>query len=167
MIECIQCHNEYSPNAKAFPFCAEPKPTPTAAKGCLWIIIIFIALIILASPSSTIADLAPQPSAKNLPTVSAMAIFNAYETNEVKADLDYKGKRFKIQGYVRSISKNFLDQIIIHLDTPNQFMSIHCTGFKHTEQAVAQLSEGDQVTISGTGGVMIIGSPTFDKCELE
>lgn len=88
-------------------------------------------------------------------TVSAVDLLKAYDENEVKADNLYKGKTLEVTGDVKSIGKDILDKVYITLGDKDEtfaIISVQCY-FKDDAEIdkVAELSEGDKVTVVGTG----------------
>jgi len=97
-------------------------------------------------------------------SVSAMALWRAYQANEVAADDDFKGKLLEVTGEVAKIDKDFMDDIVVNLRSGNQFMATHAYVEDSEKSAAKHLSKGDTVTLRCTGGGMIIGSPVLRDC---
>lgn len=99
--------------------------------------------------------------------VDAVRLWQDYDANEVAADNLYKGKMLAVSGTVRSIDKDFLDNIVIRLATPNQFMSVMATMEDYESGKAASLSKGQAVAVVCKGAGMIIGAPVLHGCRMQ
>lgn len=138
----------------------------------------FIALVVVAivgsrfdtskpATASTAQAPAAAPQAqpkKEFVSTSAREIFAEYEANEVAADQKYKGKEVVIVGTVQSIDKDAFNNIVVHLQTPNQFMSVSATLQDKYESEAARMNKGEVLGFSCTGAGRIIGSPVLRDC---
>jgi hypothetical protein len=140
----------------------------------------FIALVVVAivgsrfdTSKNATASTAPAPAAAAAPqaqpekefvSTSAREIFAEYEANEVAADQKYKGKEVVIVGIVQSIDKDGFNNIVVHLQTPNQFMSVSATLQDKYESEAARMNKGEVLGFSCTGAGRIIGSPVLKDC---
>ncbi|HWQ42871.1 MAG TPA: hypothetical protein VN456_12665 [Desulfosporosinus sp.] len=92
--------------------------------------------------------------------ITAKALLDDYESNEVKADLMYKGKLVEVNGIVDDIRVTF-GKTAVSLSAGNSSSLNNVTCYfddKTEDNKVADLKKGDQVTISGVvNGKMIIG----------
>ncbi len=174
---CVECGRDVSTSARTCPHCGRNNPTgallgtwSTGAKvglGCLAIVIVLVlvgqqaAEHIATSPraqSSLATRRAPQY------TITASRLFADYHANEVAADNEYKGRYFTITGTVTSIDKNFLDQIIIRIGTPNMFEDVMASLESSEANLAAQLHKGQSVGLLCKVDGMIIGSPSLSDC---
>lgn len=96
--------------------------------------------------------------------VDASKLWNDYEANEVAADERYKGKLIQINCVVVSVDKNFLDDIVVHLKSPNPFLNISATIQSSEAAKAAAVRKGARLTLICKGGDRIIGSPTLHDC---
>jgi hypothetical protein len=120
-------------------------------------------------PSSSSAPSArPSPAAAAVRTASievdARRLWQDYDANEVSADNYYKGRILKVRGTVTSIDKDFMDNIVLHLASPNEFMQTMATMQKSQAHQAAALSKGERVVLICEGKGRIIGSPSLDDC---
>ena len=143
---CKECKKEISTDAKSCPNCGKKSPHGMGllAKVGLG----FFGFVVLsavvggnknsnASQASMVpAAAAEPPQVKNVESetpalppleVDAMQLWRDYDANEVSADNMYKDRSLAVTGRVASIDKDFLDNIIIHLRSPNQFMHTRAT----------------------------------------
>lgn len=121
-----------------------------------------------ASPGTAAATppASATPAQPQQPLLSATAenLFAEYDANEVSADQMYKGKPLVVVGAVQSIDKDAFNNIVVHLETPNQFMSVSATLQDKYESAAAQMRKRDVVALSCVGAGRLIGSPILKDC---
>ena len=119
-----------------------------------------------ASAAQPVADAAPAPVAPApvAVAVTAGALYDAYDSNEVAADQKYKGKLLAISGTVQSIDKDVLDNIIVTLKTKNEFMAVRAYLNKEHEPLAASLGKGQKISWTCTGDGKMIGSPVIRDC---
>jgi tRNA_anti-like len=96
---------------------------------------------------------APAPAAEAAEpaiVIAAAALVKEYESNELKADSLYKGKRVRTAGIVESISKDILNHPFVTLGSPAEFLKVQCS---FEDDAAAQkalnLKSGDKITMEG------------------
>ena len=81
-------------------------------------------------------------------TIKATNLAASYEENEVKADENFKGKTFFVEGTVSEIKKDIMDGSIYVVLAGNQmFRDVHC--FIDDKDAASQLQKGMRVTFQG------------------
>ncbi|MBK5938914.1 OB-fold protein [Halochromatium roseum] len=88
------------------------------------------------------------PSSAHAETITASALFQAYEQNEIVAEDSYNGRRIGIDGRVAGLKQAIMGAPIVLLDAgaPNQWISCH---FPQKAQAeIAKLQIGDPVSFS-------------------
>lgn len=107
------------------------------------------------------APAAPRPTPV---AVTASALFDAYDSNEVAADQKYKGKLLAVSGSVQSIDKDAFNNIVVTLKTRNEFMPVHAYLGKEYEAVAASLSKGQKISWECNGDGKIIGSPIIREC---
>lgn len=115
-----------------------------------------------APPSS------PKPSAPAAAPidVTAVALWKAYDDNEVAADVVYKGKNLAVTGKVAGIDKDILGDVVVRLRSPNEFLDVHATLHESQASAAAALKKGSKVTVICVGEGFMMGSPMLAKCRL-
>ncbi len=105
-------------------------------------------------------------SSLNAQQMSAIDLKNHYANNEVRADQYFKGRRVEVKGKINKIRKDFLNNIVVELDTNTSgFQDVRCYMKKESAQEAANKNQGTMVGITGIGGGMIIGSPIINDCE--
>jgi hypothetical protein len=87
-----------------------------------------------------------------------------YDANEVVADEKYKGKKLAVTGKVKSIEKDYADDIIVRLITDKTYDYIMAYGIP--ANAAKSLSKGQLVTITCRGNGMTMGNPKLNSCIL-
>lgn len=100
-------------------------------------------------------------------TVGAAQLWTDYQNNEVAADEKYKGRLLLVTGTIASIDKDAFDNMVVRLQSPNQFMNVHAKLEDSEKSEAARLSKGQKVTVKCEGGGMIIGSPMLRDCTIE
>lgn len=153
-------------------------------KALLVILALFVGLIVLgallpeqpkketaadkpATVAETPAATAAEPVEKPLPAalqVAALKLFEDYQSNEVSADQQYKGKTLEVDGTVAGINKNAFGGIYVDLRTSNEFMSIQASGLP--EDVAANLKKGQAITVRCTGNGMMMGMPMLGDCSM-
>ena len=118
----------------------------------------------VAAPVVTVAVAAPIAV---LPEVTADSIASAYSENTIAADLQFKGKKFKVTGIVTDISTDFMGKPYITLQSSvNRFMKPQFS-FEESEVArLANLKKGSTVSIICIGKGDIAKTPMSGSCTL-
>ena len=115
------------------------------------LVVVIFSIIAIASTEETIeVDIAGKSPEV---TVSAYEIYQAYEANEVAADLKYKEKIIQVSGVVESIGTDFMDTIYVSLSVGDEYeiSSVQCFFADSHKADAASLSKGQRVTIKGLG----------------
>ena len=99
--------------------------------------------------------------------MTAEKLFTDYQANEVSADEVYKGKNLLVTGKVSSITKDFLDNIVVSLVTSNQFMSVMATVDDSEKSKAGKLAKGESVSVLCKGGGAVVGSPMLGDCKIQ
>ena len=148
-------------------------------KILIGIVVAFIVLIIIGAlmgedTSNTDTNNTVDTSAaieNNAPVetvaVTARELFSAYESNEVAADKQFKGKMLEVTGTISSIDSGFGDGAIVQLSTGNDFQSVSAQGDDSFTDVAATLSKGQQVTMICKGDGEVIGSPMLGDCVVQ
>ena len=80
-------------------------------------------------------------------TISATALSDFYQKNEVKADETYKGKSFYISGSVMEIKKDIMNTPYVELRGDGVLRNVQCF-FEDTKE-LSELNKGQKITIHG------------------
>ena len=185
---CRECKKEISTDANPCPHCGKKNPHGMSkllkygggAVGALIIISVAASSsktqdeakhnaaggAAVAAPSAAPAP-AAAPAAKSFDlTVDAMKLWKDYDANEVAADGLYKGKNLQVTGVVASIDKDFMDNIVLHLKAPNEFMDTWAKLEKSEADKAATLKKSEKVTLICEGNGRIMKSPHLDDCTI-
>lgn len=148
-------------------------------KILIGIVVTFIVLVIIgalmgedtstndsSNTSDTSAAVENNPPVETV-KVTAQELFSAYESNEVAADKQFKGKILEVTGTISSIDSGFGDGAIVQINTSNDFQSVSAQGDDSFTDAAATLSKGQQVTMVCKGDGEVIGSPMLGDCVVQ
>lgn len=96
-------------------------------------------------------------------TFTAPRLTASYEDNEVRADENFKGKVFYVEGIVSDIKKDIMDDIYVTLEGDQMFRDVQC--YFDDKNTAAQLQKGMRVTFKGKcDGLMM--NVLMKNCEL-
>lgn len=178
---CPKCGRPIAPPAPVTVNVAPPapqKPVKPAKKnsGCAPVILVaIIAFVVWAASrddapkpgSSTSASSAasrPAEAPKPVFATTAMQLFQDYDRNEVAADEAMKGHIVRVKGRIQAIDKDFTDDVIVNLQTPNEFMPARMQMIDEEKSAAAGLSKGQTVEVECERMSRVVGSPSGRKC---
>lgn len=153
---CKDCNAEMSKKAPACPQCGAPAKKKTSVlTGIFGIFFILIIIGYIGNLGEDNSDSASAKSSK--PSVPAMQVgvielIDAYEANEVGADIKYKGKRIKISGTVRDIKKAFGGSlyVIFHKGGKYSFDGIQLYFDDSYTTSLGKLNKGERITVECT-----------------
>jgi hypothetical protein len=119
-----------------------------------------------SAPSESSAVVSSSNGNVELLEVDAPVVYAAYESNEVRADQIFKGRKVRLSGYVRDIGTGLFGEPIIYLDVGDTFRSVHARTPRDelSRDGAARLEKGDFVRLVCTGSGVSIGSPQFRDC---
>ena len=137
-------------------------------KAFKWAGIGFLALIVIGiiagNDENTTSAAGTQEKPAEVFKITSTELFNAYEANEVATDENLKGKLIEVSGTVDSIDKDAFDNIVIHLRTPNQFMSTSLQVDESEKGKAIALNKGTKVSIRCDKMMRVMGSPAGRDC---
>jgi hypothetical protein len=81
-------------------------------------------------------------------TLTPEQLVGAYTDNEVRADGNFKGKTFYVDGVIESIGKDIMDKPYVSLKSDDVVRSVQC--MLDSDAEAAQLNKGERVTVKGT-----------------
>ncbi len=118
--------------------------------GCAAIVIIaaIVLIISLLAPGDNSEEYSPTATPIK---VTAQALYEAYEENEVAADAKYDDKILEVRGIVESIGKDILDTPYIKLTSGAEYevWGVQCMFDEKHESELARLTKGQITTIQG------------------
>ena len=168
MIECKECKQKVSSQAKTCPSCGAAVPKQV---GCLQsigiaIVALFLFMFIFGKGTSkndgTEASTA-QP-VEEVVIATSKEIAAAYDENEARGDALYKDKLIQVTGKVDSVNKDVTDNTVIILAGKKMFQSVHATLNDTEEQTAINVQKGQTVTLRCRGRGEVIGSPMLKDC---
>ena len=118
------------------------------------------------TPAATTAPAdtpAPAPAAIK---ITARALSQEYQANEVAADGKYKGKMLEVTGKVEAIGKDILDDPYVALAGADLLATVQFGFTKADNEQLAQLSKGRTITIRGECRGLILTMVTLDDSEI-
>lgn len=171
---CPNCGATTADKSSAVPP-AEPKKKSNKLLGCLGIgvgVIILLVVVGSLAPDQpgTADDSAPAASAaetapEDLPlAVTAAELFNAYENNEASAQSYFGERKLLVSGTVDKVILDFMDNPVVLLRTPNQFMSAHAALAEDAQGEAPNFNPGDQVKLLCQGVSEVIATPMLKDC---
>lgn len=90
-------------------------------------------------------------------------LYQAYEDNEIAADKKYKDKLLEVTGTISDFGVDVFGTSYIMLDTGGPFKDTQVFFKKGEDDKIAELSKGQDVTVVGTGGGLVITSLVINK----
>ena len=139
-----------------------------------WIMaaIILIGLVIVSnlgddkiSNSEKNNDTVQKDEQRKPQTISSEKLYAAYETNEISADQNFKGKSIYVTGIIENIKKDFRNNILyITLDTGQTLTSVNC--YFDDEKTAAKLRKEQKVVFKGTCEGMQFTTVIIRNCEI-
>ena len=104
----------------------------------------------------------PEPVAK---AVSARALFDAFQANEVAAKAEYGVGPIAVSGTVAGVTLDLFDKPVVQLATSNQFMPVQASGLDAA--TAGAMSKGQNVTVVCARVGEVIGAPMLDDCTIQ
>jgi len=99
--------------------------------------------------------------------LEASDLWRSYSANEVAADDKWKGRSLHVVGTLQSIGKDFADDVILQLRSPNQFMPTRAYLNESETDTAATLRKGQRVLLTCTCQGRIVGSPVLKNCTID
>lgn len=96
-------------------------------------------------------------------TITAIELAEAYEDNEVRADVKYKNKIFFVDGVIEDVAKDLLNRTYVSLEGVDLFTSVTC--YFSNSSDVLDLGKGMRVVIRGRCDGAMLGVD-MEHCEL-
>lgn len=95
---------------------------------------------------------------------NAKALARLYGENEIAADDKIGNRKVEVSGTIKNIRKDFKDDVVIELDTGNQFMPARLRMDDEERSKAAKLKKGQKTTITCEKMKLLIGSPSGSSC---
>lgn len=141
------------------------------SNNATWIVLFLVALVSLlviaefmndSKPSATdqvVQEAAPQPILE----ISAKELEQAYDENEVAAQMRFDGHLLRISGVLESITLDGDDQADLHIDT-GAFLGLNVDVDPSQKDWAAQMAKGDKVIVECTSVREGLGKPFVEGC---
>lgn len=138
-------------------------PAPKPKRKGIWrdilIVVVVLSFVVIymnwekadAAPSATTAYTTTATTERSIDMrVSAAEIISAYDSNEVQANLLYRGKYVELSGIVDRIDES-LNQAIVHVNEGDKYTlkSVRCVIQAKQKTDAANLVKGQTVKIKG------------------
>lgn len=182
MKPCKECGQAVSTSANACPKCGKKSPTgmsPIMMFGGGFIFVVIAIIWIknrvaefsgseiqtsspIVSDSRSIQHEAPPPI-----KITARALREAYEENEVAADAEYKGKALNMSGTLSSIDKDAFGNVVMWVSTGSEFERAMAKLKDGQEPAAARLRKGRRVSLLCIGDGRTLGSAILTDCLIQ
>ena len=97
---------------------------------------------------------------------TAKSLSNLYSENEIAADNKIGGRKIEITGPIQEIRKDFKNDVVIELQTGNQFMPVRLSMEDGERSKAAKLRKGQKTVITCDKMMLLIGSPSGNNCTI-
>ena len=160
LTSCKSCNAEIATSAKVCPQCGAKNKKPIYKKWWVWavgIIVLFVVIGSQGNKDNSAPVTSPQPVSESAEVktpdviIEASKLMSEFESNEIKANADYKDKLAEITGTVSSIGESLGSTYIVLTDGSEYAITgIQCF-FKDKNQIahIAEIAKGDKVTVIG------------------
>lgn len=189
MSNCRVCNLPVAKSANKCPHCGARNPNKSENALVTVSLVLVISLVIILvvaicigissddagtstdSGSSSAQTQTPEDDPVQYIEVTAPELWDAYQGNEVNADLLYRDKLLAVTGTITDIGKDVLTDapcVSLDIDSSYNLYPIQCFFQKNgneTEQ-IAALSKGDAVTIYGKCTGVSLVNVQLTKCTL-
>ena len=146
-VECVKCGTKWSDEKESCRKCGRcGRVTEEKGEaGCL-VTSIFIAVMSVAVLAYILSNRGGPTVPTNVPKIyyteiTAGELAADFEANEVRADQNYKGKKYRVSGTITGIGKEILGKPYLIID--NKVQAVFERG---AEAAIARYDKGMQVT---------------------
>ncbi|WP_052325955.1 OB-fold protein [Pectobacterium brasiliense] len=96
---------------------------------------------------------------------TAKSLTTLYRENEIAADDKIGKRKVEIIGVIQQIRKDFKDDVVIELQTGNQFRPVRLSMDDGERSKAAKLKKGQKTTITCDKMMLLIGSPSGSNCK--
>lgn len=162
---------------------ASPPPGTLTKKsnklvGCIvFVVVIFVLLALIGQCAQKVAGPAGTATASSsgggtpetgqVPlAVTAQELFNSYQANEASAQGYFGGRPLLVSGTVKKVSLDFMNNPIVELETPNEFMPAHAALADDAKGDASNFSPGDNVKLLCEDVSEIISTPMLKNCRI-
>lgn len=107
----------------------------------------------------------PMPKREGPARVTTETLTAFYESNELNAEREMRGKTVVVVGKIRSVDKSIWGVPYIAMDGA-RFWSVQCFFPREDTALLASLSKGQVVAINGKVGMKLMSTVSLDNCSL-
>lgn len=144
-----------------------PKKSGKVGKGCLIVVGVLVVLIIIGAiagggdskPGGNQTE-AVAPARK----VTAVELARAFDANEAAAQKEYGDQPLEVTGVIDSINLGLGDEAFVVMKGENMFMGPQVHFADKANDAAAQLSKGQQLTVVCQNVSEVVGTPMLKDC---
>lgn len=152
-------------------------PSGTAKQGGVpgWLIVVLVVggVALLGSMAGNNPGAGSAPAGGDAPVagapataVSSAELWQAFQQNEVAAMARYGDRALAVTGKAAGVDLDFMDEPVVKLETPNQFMPVQADFDDGDKAAVGRIVKGMTVTVTCGKLSEVAGSPMLDDCRL-
>lgn len=131
-----------------------PPPQPTKAQPPEpWNTPEQVAAVAKQAPAEERKTPPVPPAAKYVepPVLTADDLYRVYEENEVKADLEFKGRAVKLQGHVERVRVTLLGKAEVEFKLKDRpLFGVYCVLDRDESKYAARFKRGDWIQVVGT-----------------
>jgi hypothetical protein len=98
--------------------------------------------------------------------VTARTLYDAYDANEVSADDQYKGRTLNVSGVIKSIDKDFMNNIIVRFSTGRFLETVDAYMLDEQKANAAALRKGQRIVLTCRIRGRVLRSPQLDQCHV-
>lgn len=98
--------------------------------------------------------------------VTAIALWRAFDANEVAAQGKYGNGPVQVTGMIAAVELDLFNNPVVRLKTPNQFQPVSVSFTKDDAKAVSALSTGDMFTATCAKLSEVAGAPQLEECTI-
>lgn len=173
---CKTCGEKIAKSARVCPHCGAKQHQGILAFGYALLIIslvllfygLFVAIDNRNAPVAQSGNVSGSPEQPEIINVSASNLVSAYAANTVQADKLYKNKIVAISGTVQDISQDMMSKDpCVLLESGNVLYPVQCFFSESESDAVAQLSDGDEITIVGKCTGLSLAQVQISNCSIQ
>lgn len=168
LVKCKECDAVISDSVKACPLCGHKKKEGNGCVNTFLAVgfLIYLGMKFFGGVDESTSRRMPQTETINSIAISANHLINAYDENEVAADSKFRGEWLLINGVVTDITKNFTDDVEIHLGG-NGLISVIAELNESEINKAANLNKGQQISVLCKGRGSVLSSPYVSNCTIK
>ncbi|HDC4436471.1 TPA: hypothetical protein O8L84_001320 [Klebsiella quasipneumoniae] len=116
------------------------------------------------APQAGIAKSKATTSDESVYRTTAKALAELYKANEVAADDKIGGRKVEVTGTVQDITKNFVNDVVLKLESDNRFMPVSLSMSDSEKTKASKLIKGQKITVTCEKMQLFIAAPSGGNC---